>query len=91
MLPLGERLAGGAGRARRAGRRPTEPSAELQTIRLALIHITGRWIEPTGVMNAQMAAVVAAYQESRGLAVDGVIGDETTTPWPPISGVPDNG
>ena len=24
-----------------------EPSAELQTIRLALIHLTGRWIEPT--------------------------------------------
>ena len=52
----------------------TEPSAELQTIRLALIHVTGRWIDPTDRMNAEMAAVVTAYQEARGLAVDGSIG-----------------
>ena len=70
---------------------PTEPSAELQTIRLALIHITGRWIEPTGVMNDQTAAVVAAYQESRGLAVDGVIGEETTNALAADLGCPDSG
>ena len=46
----------------------SEPSAELQTLRLALIHLTGQWIEPTDHMSAQMAAVVTAYQEARGLA-----------------------
>ena len=55
-----------------------EPSAELQTIRLALIHLTGQWIEPTDHMNAEMAAVVTDYQAARGLAVDGSIGDQTT-------------
>ena len=29
-------------------------------------------------MNAEMAAVVTAYQEARGLAVDGAIGTQTT-------------
>jgi hypothetical protein len=57
---------------------PAEPSAELQALRLALVHVTGRWIDPTDRMNAEMAAVVAAYQEARGLAVDGTIGNETT-------------
>ena len=69
----------------------TEPSAELQTIRLALIHITGRWIDPTGVMTAQMADVVANYQESRGLAVDGMIGAETTDALAKDLGCPDSG
>jgi hypothetical protein len=55
-----------------------EPSFELQTLRLALIHLTGRWIDPTGEMNAEMAAVAGAYQQARGLVVDGAIGNQTT-------------
>jgi peptidoglycan hydrolase-like protein with peptidoglycan-binding domain len=69
----------------------SEPSAELQTIRLALIHLTGRWIEPTDHMNAEMAAVVTAYQESRGLTVDGSIGNETTRALRADLGCPDVG
>ena len=69
----------------------TEPSAELQTIRLALIHLTGRWIDPTDHMNAEMAAVASAYQEGRGLAVDGTIGDQTTSALAADLGCPANG
>ncbi len=69
----------------------TEPSAELQTIRLALIHVTGRWIDPTDRMNAEMAAVVTAYQEARGLAVDGAIGPQTTDALGADLGCPDRG
>ena len=69
----------------------SEPSAELQTIRLALIHLTGRWIEPTDHMNEEMAAVVTAYQEARGLAVDGAIGNETTGALRADLGCPDVG
>jgi hypothetical protein len=69
----------------------TEPSAELQTIRLALIHLTGRWIDPTDHMNAEMAAVASAYQEGRGLAVDGAIGDQTTSALAADLGCPANG
>jgi hypothetical protein len=69
----------------------TEPSAELQTIRLALIHVTGRWIDPTDRMNAEMAAVVSAYQEARGLAVDGSIGRQTTTALAADLGCPEGG
>jgi hypothetical protein len=69
----------------------TEPSAELQTIRLALIHLTGRWIDPTDHMNAEMAAVASAYQEGRGLAVDGAIGNQTTSALAADLGCPDNG
>ena len=69
----------------------TEPSAELQTIRLALIHVTGRWIDPTDRMNAEMAAVVSAYQEARGLAVDGSIGSQTTTALAADLGCPEAG
>jgi len=50
-----------------------EPSAELQTVRLALTHVTGQWITPTSQMNQQMSSVAAAYQEARGIAVDGLI------------------
>lgn len=70
---------------------PSEPSAELLTIRLALIHITGRWIAPTGEMSAEMAEVVTAYQEARGLAVDGVIGRQTTSALAADLGCPDRG
>lgn len=70
---------------------PSEPSAELQTIRLALIHITGQWIAPTGEMSAEMAQVVTAYQEDRGLAVDGVIGRETTSALRADLGCPGSG
>jgi hypothetical protein len=69
----------------------TEPSAELQTIRLALIHLTGRWIDPTDHMNAEMAAVASVYQEGRGLAVDGAIGSQTTSALAADLGCPDNG
>lgn len=69
----------------------TEPSAELQTIRLALIHVTGKWIEPTDQMNAEMAAVVSAYQQERGLAVDGSIGSQTTNSLATDLGCPDRG
>ena len=55
------------------------PSAELQTVRLALIHVTGRWITPASVMTAEMSDVVREYQESRGLTVDGQVGAETTS------------
>jgi hypothetical protein len=55
------------------------PSAELQTVRLALIHVTGRWITPSTVMTTEMADVVREYQESRGLVVDGQVGAETTS------------
>jgi hypothetical protein len=55
------------------------PSAEIQTLRLALIHITGRWITPSSVMTEEMSDVVRQYQESRGLTVDGQIGAETTS------------
>ncbi len=55
-----------------------DPSAEIQTIRLALILLTGSWIDPTSEVSPQMAAVTRAYQASRGLAVDGVIGPQTT-------------
>jgi hypothetical protein len=67
----------------------SEPSAELQTIRLALIHLTGRWIEPTDHMNEEMAAVVAAFQEARGLVVDGEIGNQTTGALRADLGCPD--
>jgi hypothetical protein len=66
-----------------------EPSAELQTIRLALILLTGRWIDPTDHMNAEMAAVTSAYQESRALTVDGAIGTETTRALRADLGCPD--
>ena len=57
----------------------SEPSAEIQTIRLALILLTGSWIDPTSEVSPQMAAVTrGAYQASCGLAVDGVIGPQTT-------------
>ena len=69
----------------------TEPSAELQTIRLALIHVTGRWIDPTDRMNAEMAAVVTAYQEARNLAVDGAIGPQTINALGSDLGCPDRG
>ena len=68
-----------------------EPSAELQTIRLALIHVTGRWIDPTDRMDARMAAVVSAYQEARGLAVDGAIGPQTADALGVDLGCPDRG
>ncbi len=68
-----------------------EPSAELQTIRLALIYITGSWITPTAEMSQQMADVVAEYQESRGLSVDGIIGDETTDALSADLGCPGGG
>jgi hypothetical protein len=55
------------------------PSAEIQTIRLALIHVTGRWITPSSVMTEEMSDVVRQYQESRGLTVDGQVGAETTS------------
>ena len=71
--------------------RLTEPSAELQTIRLALIHVTGQWIEPTDRMNADVAAVVTAYQESRGLAVDGAVGPQTSNALLSDLGCPDRG
>jgi hypothetical protein len=67
----------------------SEPSAELQTIRLALIRLTGRWIAPTDWMNAEMADAVSAYQESRGLVVDGAIGDQTTSALRVDLGCPD--
>jgi hypothetical protein len=67
----------------------TEPAAELLTLRLALILVTNRWIEPTDRMNADMAAVVTAYQEARGLTVDGAIGRETTGALRDDLGCPD--
>jgi Putative peptidoglycan binding domain len=68
-----------------------EPSAELLTIRLALIDVTGRWIDPSGEMTDEMAAVVRAYQEARGLTVDGAIGRETTRALETDLGCPDRG
>ena len=68
-----------------------EPSAELQTVRLALIHVTGQWITPTSQMSQQMSSVAAAYQEARGLAVDGLIGDETTSALATDLGCPGGG
>jgi len=56
----------------------TAPTAELQTARLALIRLTGQWIDPTSQMTPQMSAVVTSYQQKRGLAVDGTIGAETS-------------
>jgi hypothetical protein len=67
------------------------PSADLLTIRLALIHVTGRWIDPAGEMTAEMADVVTAYQAARGLTVDGVIGRETTRALEADLGCPDRG
>ena len=55
-----------------------DPSAEIQTIRLALILLTGSWIDPTSEVSPQMAAVTRSFQASHGLAVDGVIGPQTT-------------
>lgn len=68
-----------------------EPSAELLTIRLALIHVTGRWIDPASEVTTQMAEVVADYQQARGLAVDGRIGPETTNALADDLGCPDSG
>lgn len=56
----------------------TAPTAELQTARLALIRLTGQWIDPSSQMTPQMSAVVTSYQQKRGLAVDGTIGAETS-------------
>jgi hypothetical protein len=42
-------------------------------------------------MNAEMAAVVTAYQEARGLAVDGSIGSQTTNALANDLGCPDRG
>lgn len=69
----------------------TEPSAELQTLRLALIHVTGLWITPSSQMSQQMADVVTAYQESRGLADDGTIGDQTSSAISADLGCPGGG
>ncbi len=69
----------------------TEPSAELQTLRLALIHVTGQWIAPTSRMSQQMSSVAATYQEERGLAVDGIIGDQTASALATDLGCPDGG
>ena len=66
------------------------PSAEIQTIRLALILLTGQWIDPTSEMTPQMAAVTKAYQASRGLDVDGVIGRQTTDALAADLGCPAN-
>jgi hypothetical protein len=70
---------------------PTEPSAELQTIRLALIHVTGRWVPPASTMTPEMGAVVAAYQESRGLVADGVVGPQTARTLAGDLGCPETG
>lgn len=70
---------------------PTEPSAELQTIRLALIHVTGRWIAPASEMTPAMGEVVAAYQEARGLVGDGVIGPQTARALAADLGCPETG
>lgn len=56
---------------------PADPDVE--TLRLALIVLTGRWIEPTTTMSAQMAQVASAYQESHELVADGIIGPQTTS------------
>lgn len=53
------------------------PDAELTTMRLALIHLTGMWIEPAPYMNADMDAAARAFQAAHGLAVDGIIGSQT--------------
>lgn len=55
------------------------PDAELTTMRLALIHLTGMWIEPAPYMNADMDAAARAFQAANGLAVDGIIGAQTKT------------
>lgn len=70
---------------------PTEPAAELQTIRLALIHVTGQWIPPSSTMTAAMGDVVAAYQESRGLVADGVVGPQTAQTLAADLGCPETG
>lgn len=67
------------------------PSAELQTTRLALVHLTGQWITPTSQMSPQMSDVVTAYQEARGLTVDGTIGAETTSSLATDLGCPAGG
>lgn len=56
---------------------PREPRAELQSARLGLMHVTDRWIAPASEMTTDMGDVVRAYQEARGLAVDGVLGRQT--------------
>jgi hypothetical protein len=62
---------------------PTEPEpprravAEVETLRLALVHITGRWIAPSSTMTPAMADVVRTYQTARDLQVDGVVGPQT--------------
>ena len=47
------------------------PDAELTTMRLALIHLTGMWIEPAPYMNADMDAAARSFQAANGLSVDG--------------------
>jgi hypothetical protein len=69
----------------------SEPTAELQTVRLALIHVSGRWITPSSYMTHEMSDVVTAYQESRGLTVDGQVGAETTSALSADLGCTDNG
>lgn len=63
---------------------PTEPmigpaDPDVETLRLALIVLTGRWIGPTTTMSTQMAEVATAYQESHELVADGIIGAQTTS------------
>lgn len=55
------------------------PDAELTTMRLALIHLTGMWIEPAPYMNADMDAAARSFQAANGLSVDGIIGAQTKT------------
>ncbi len=69
----------------------SEPSAELQTLRLALIHVTRQWIPPSSYMTQEMSAVVTAYQELRELTVDGQIGAETTSALYADLGCPEAG
>lgn len=64
------------------------PSAEIQTIRLALILVTGEWIDPTSEMTPQMALVAERYQAAQGLTVDGIVGAETTNSLSRVLGCP---
>jgi hypothetical protein len=46
-------------------------------MRLALIYLTGRWFDPAPEATPEMAAVAEAYQASKGLVADGVVGAQT--------------